>query len=409
MRLPVLLISTGATVGWFIGLLRWTGFRVAWLAVGLFGLLQLSLYHAGVGRGYWLLIGLAGIVFFSTLELERLQGRPLTAWAGLLVAGVLGCYTLLPFVYVLASAYSWLGLRAVGQRRWPRVGALAVFGLATLAGVALLYTPLLLVSGLHALIGNGFVATLPIREFWQGFPAYVWHTEGFLAGQRTLGAVLTLAGLLLAGRLFGLARADRLPAAAAGPLRQLGQPALWFMLLPYAVVLVQRVLPPERVLLYKAQFFFILLALGLDWLLRQSVSTRQLQLRQLLLGLGIALFGAYSVYAIVRVNPSARGTNAAYRDGLHWLAKQAPGPVLLPEPTQNLFFRLYAHTQVRHRRWQLDCQQRPGRTYVYVVAFPGRRGYFQPEFPFHPAYHNAAVDIYVVPAGYSFKSAAWLH
>ena len=409
MRLPVLLISTGVSVGWFAGLLRRAGFRVALLAVGLFSVLQLSLYHAGVGRGYWLLFGLAGIVFFSTLELRRTTGRPLAAWAGLLLAGVLGCYTMPPFVYVLASAYSWLGLQAVRERQWPRLGALLAFGLATLAGVALLYTPLLLVSGLDALTGNGYVATLQASVFWRGLPGYLWHTEGYLAGQRTLGAVVTLAGLLLAGRLFWLRRAGHLPATTAGTLHELGGPALWFMLLPYAVILGQRVFPPERVMLYKAQFFFILLALGFDWLLRQPATDGQLRLRQRTLGLGIALFTAYGIYAVVRVNPAARGTNAAYHDGLHWLATQPPGPVLLPEPTQNLFFRFYAHTQVRERSWQLDYQQQPGRAYAYVVAFPEKRGYFQPEFPFPPAYHNSGVAIYAVPAGYAFRSARWLH
>lgn len=409
MRLPVLLISTGASGLWFAGLLRRSSFRVALLAVGLFSVLQLSLYHAGVGRGYWLLIGLAGIVFFSTLELSRPGGRGRAAWAGLLLAGMLGCYTVPPFVYVLASAYSWLGLLAVRGRQWPRLGALLAFGLATLAGAALLYTPLLLVSGFGQLAGNGYVATLPLGDFWRGLPAYVWHTEGFLAGQRTLGAFITVAGLVLAGWLLGRYRAGQLPAATAAQLKQLGWPALWFMLLPYALILVQRVYPPERVMLYKAQCFFIVLALGLDWLLQQSASVGQLRRRQRLLELGIALFAAYGVYSVVRVNPAARDTNAAYHDGLHWLAMQPAGPVLLPEPTQNLFFRFYAHTQVRQRPWQLDYAQQPGRAYRYVVAFPNRRGYFQPEFPFPPVYHNSAVDIYAVPAGYEFNSSSWLH
>jgi hypothetical protein len=409
MRLPVLLISTGATVFWFAGLLRRSSFGAALLAVGLFSVLQLSLYHAGVGRGYWLLIGLAGVVFFSTLELSHGRGRHLAAWTGLLVAGVLGCYTVPPFVYVLASAYSWLGLQALRPLHWPRLRTLLVFGLATLAGATLLYTPLLLVSGLDALTGNGYVAPLPLGDFGRGLPGYVWHTESFLAGQRTLGGAITLAGLLLACRLFWLARAGRLPAGFAEQLQRLGWPALWFMLLPYSVILVQRVFPPERVMLYKAQFFFVLLALGLVWLLQQPVKPVAARRRQQLLGLAVALFTAYGAYAVVRVNPAARGSNAAYHDGLHWLASQPAGPVLLPEPTQNLFFRFYAHTQVRERGWQFDYRQRPARAYRYVVAFPNRRGYFQPEFPFPPAYHNAAVEIYAVPSGYAFRSAAWLH
>ena len=409
MRLPVLLISTGASVLWFSGLRRRAGFRVALLAVVLFGLLQLSLYHAGVGRGYWLLIGLAGVVFFSMLELSRPGGRHLAAWAGLLVAGVLGCYTVPPFVYVLASAYSWLGLAALRARQFRRVVALLGHGLATLAAAGLLYTPLLLVSGWDALAGNGYVARLPAGEFWRGLPGYVWHTEGFLAGQRTLGGLITIGGLVLAGRLLRLARTGRLPTRTAETLRTLGHPALWCMALPYALLLVQRVFPPERVMLYKAQFFFILLAVGIDWMLQQPATPKQHRVRRLALGLGVTLFGGYGVFSVVRVNPAAVGTNASYHAGLHWLATQPPGSVLLPEPTQNLFFRFYAHTQVRQRPWQFDYRQQPGRAYRYVVAFPNRRGYFQPEFSFLPAYQNADVVIYRVPPGLRFSSAAWLH
>ncbi|WP_460502851.1 hypothetical protein [Hymenobacter agri] len=409
MRLPVLLISTAATVRWFTGLLRWASFRVALLAVGLFSVLQLSLYHAGAGRGYWLMIWLAGIVFFATLELHQRNGRHLTAWTALLGAGILGCYTVPPFVYVLASAYSWLGLQAMRQSQMSRLIALLVFALATLSGAGLLYAPLLLVSGWNALAGNGYVARLPPADFWRGLPGYLWYTEGFLAGQRTLGAGITLAGLLLLCRLRWLARAHRLPGQTLAQLHRLGPPALWFMLLPYGLIVLQRVFPPERVMLYKAQFFFILLAVGLDWWLRQPATLGRMYARRAMLGAAITVFAAYGVYTIVRVNPTARGTNASYRDGLLWLATQPTGAVLLPEPTQHLFFRFYAHGMERPHTWQFDYRQQPGRAYRYVVAFPNRRGYFQPEFPFPAAYHNSSVDIYVVPENYKLQITSWLH
>ncbi|WP_151088535.1 hypothetical protein [Hymenobacter baengnokdamensis] len=77
MRLPVLLVSTAATVGWFLALLRRSSFGVALLAVGWFGLLSTGLYYAATGRGYWQLIGLGGIGFGSMLTLlEPVAGQP---------------------------------------------------------------------------------------------------------------------------------------------------------------------------------------------------------------------------------------------------------------------------------------------------------------------------------------------
>ena len=408
MRLPVLLICTAATIILFVGLLRRAGFGVAAGAVTLFSCLQLSLYHAGVGRGYWLVILLAGVVFFSTLTLSRARGRHRAAGLALALAGVLGCYTVPPFVYVLASAFSWLGLVYGWRRRWRQLGQLgalgALIGLTTVA----LYTPLLLVSGGGSLVGNGYVTALALGTFWRGLPGYVWHNEGFLAGQRTLGALITLPVLALTGWLLYLARTGQLPAPQARRWRRLGWPALWFVSLPYALILVQRVYPPERVLLYKAFFFFILAALVGDWLLTQWPAPGHRWPRRAL-AIAAILFVAYETYSVVRVNPAARGTNAAYHAGLRWLVTQPPGPVLIPEPTHNLFFRFYAHSEQRQRPWRIDNDQQAQTRYAYVVAFPNKRGFFQPQFLFAPAYQNAEVEIYVVPKGYLLITKTWRH
>jgi len=408
MRLPVLLVSTGATVFLFAALRRRAGFRVAAVAVSLFSWLQLSLYHAGAGRGYWLMTGLACVVFFSTLELMLMRGRHRAAWAGLVLAGVLGCYTVPPFVYVLASAFSWLALAYGWQRQWAQLGQLVGAGIIITLGTGVLYAPLLLVSGLGSLAGNGYVAALAPAIFWEGLPGYIWHNEGFLAGQRTLGALITLPVLALVGWLFHLARRKELPAWPAQRLQRLALPALWFGSLPYALIVVQRVFPPERTLLYKAFFFFILLGLVVDWLLAQGLAaTHRLPRRALLVA--AVLFAGYETYSVERVNPNARRTNAAYRAGLRWLASQPPGPVLAPEPTHNLFFRFYAHSQERQRLWRIDNDQQGQTRYAYVVAFPHKRGFFQPEFSFAPAYQNAEVEIYVVPKGYPLVTRQWRH
>ncbi|MBF9220350.1 hypothetical protein [Hymenobacter ruricola] len=408
MRLPVLLQSTAATVLLFVGLVRRTRFRVALVAVGLFCGLQLSLYHAGVGRGYWLFILLAVVGFFSTLELGRPGGRHRAAWLGLVLAGVLGTYTVPPFLYVLASAYSWLGLRLLRRRAWAEAGPLVVAGLGTVAGTALLYAPLMLISGGKALVATNNVGPMGLDAFWAGLPGYLWHTEGFLAGQRTLGALLTLPVLALLAWLWRHHQTNQPDEDRAHELRQVGGPALWFMLLPYAVILVQRVFPPERVMLYKAAFFFLLTGLVVDWALARWSAKELPWLRPALVALAV-LFGTYETYSVVRVNPVARSNDAAYRAGLHWLAAQPPGAVLAPEVTHNLFLRFYAHTEVRERAWHIDHDQRPGIRYAYVVAFPGKRGFFQPLFPFPPAFQNAELEIYRVPATYPLDSKSWRH
>ena len=300
MRLPVLLTSLAGTLVLFAGLRRWLGVGLSALAVGAFSWLQLSLYYAAAGRGYWLVNLLVGVVFFSLLKLCEQTAGQRSAWLGLVGAAILGCYTVPTFGYVLAAAFSWLGGQALWQRAYRLVLATGGVGVVVAGGVGLLYAPLLFVSGPAALLANPYVQAWPWTRFWQALPAYVWLTEGFLAGQQRIGAVLTMLVLGLFGRLWWRAATGQLSAARARRVLRVGLPALWFGVLPYAVLLVQRVQPPERTLLFKAWFFFILVALVTeDWLWHRPA-------RRWPAAVAGSLFLLYEAGTAVRLNYKAR-------------------------------------------------------------------------------------------------------
>lgn len=327
MRLPVLLTSLAGTLVLFAGLRRWVGVGVAAGAAGAFSWLQLSLYYAATGRGYWLVNLLTGTVFFCLLKLcERTAGQR-AAWLGLLGAAVLGCYTVPTFVYVLAAAFSWLGVQALRPRVARRqLAVVGVVGVLAGVGAGLLYAPLLLVSGPAALLANPYVQSWPWAAYWRALPAYVWLTEGFLAGQRSVGAVLTVVVLGLFCRLWYRAATGQLPGAQAGRVRQVGLPALWFMLVPYALLLAQRVQPPERTLLYKAWFFFILVALlAEEWPWHRPG-------RRWLAAVGGGLFLGYQAGTAVRLNYKARHLPVDSRavHAHHIALRGAASPLIAP-------------------------------------------------------------------------------
>ncbi len=399
MRLPVLLIATATTGLLFAGLLNErVRFRPALLTVVLFGVTQLSLYHAAVGRGYWLLTGMAAITFFCTLALSSGTSRPRAAWAGILISGVLGAYTVPTFALVLASAFSWLGLHYWRRRDWPGLARLSATGSLIVTSALLLYAPLLFVSGPGIFFSNGFVSPHPMVEFAQMLPHFLWETEGFLAGQIKIGALLTIAGLGAAIILLRRARRGQLSAALVAPWERLAPAALWFMALPYAVIIIQRVYAPGRTLMYKAFFFYLLLALVVEWLLQIRPGSRLQRGLRPAMGAIALLWGAYQVNCIVRDNRRPSQDNADFHAAFAWLAGQPQGRVLVPDPTHNVFLNLYFRAERPEQRWQLAGRPQPGTYYAYVVAFPDRRGYFQPRFTYPPAYHNREVDIYRVPA-----------
>jgi hypothetical protein len=110
------------------------------------------------------------------------------------------------------------------------------------------------------------------------------------------------------------------------------------------------------------------------------------------------LWTGYQFESLWRDNRVPRQHNADYHAAFAWLASQPLAPVLVPEPTHSIFLRLYFLSERPSQPWQLDGRPQAGRAYRYVVAFPNKRGYFQPIFTIKPAYQNPEVEIYRVPA-----------
>jgi hypothetical protein len=273
MRLPVLLLGAVGTLGWYLLLLVRTNFRVAALAVGLFSCLQLSLFVAAQGRGYGLLLALSGLGFDSVLTLSTPAGgrsRQLP-WLALALLGPLGLYTVPTFAYFLFSAYTWLAGWWLLHRAWRSLVQLVLLVGGTLLAATLLYAPLLLVSGFEALGHNRYVRPVPdVAAYWRSLPATLWVMEGRLSAEKHVGGVLVLAVVLASVYLArrNWRAAGRRVTAASGLLLF----ALWSIASPYLLMVVQQVRAPERTLLYKSQFFFLLAALVLEQLWRPAAA-----------------------------------------------------------------------------------------------------------------------------------------
>ncbi|MGI4762179.1 MAG: hypothetical protein ACRYF0_15835 [Janthinobacterium lividum] len=366
-RLPVLLVSTGATALWFLALLRRSSFRVAALAVGLFCLLLESLYYAAVGRGYWLLVGLGAGTFFALLALRaRTPHRQRVAALTLVASGALGLYTVPTHLLLLAPAYAWWLLGAVRRRDGRALATLLGLGALTALVTGLLYAPLLLVSGPDLLLHHRYVAPLSPAEFW----GYVVTTLR-QPYQLLVWTPLTLASLGAWWLLARRARAGRLPPELARWVHELGLPSAWLLLTPYVISVAQRSYPPERTLLYKAQYTSILLALAADWALRRARGRR---------GVRVALAGAGLAFGALQLGRVAK-QEALWRVGLGrqraqpavvWLAGRAPGPILAPEPAQRFVLRFYSNHVLGRAPWGLDARPRPGVRYRYVLRGPGQ-------------------------------------
>jgi len=112
---------------------------------------------------------------------ELLRGAPWTLWVAFSILGALGLYTVPVAIYPLGAVALWIALgtirraganpAAIGRGLAPL--AAATLGVVALAGI--LYSPILVSSGLGALTSNKLAAPLTFAHFAKLLPRFTWE------------------------------------------------------------------------------------------------------------------------------------------------------------------------------------------------------------------------------------------
>jgi hypothetical protein len=375
--LPTLLGLALLPLGYAM-LLRYLRFEAATLGWGLFNLSPLPAFYAVAGRGYgWALAALlAGL--WASMELLRPEGLACgarqRAWAIFMLSAVLGLYAVPTHLYGLLG----LGLvLLVGFSRWQgprRALNLLHLTLATLGiglTVAVLYAPVVAVSGLPALVANRYVIREPFDVFWANVGSYyLLGTASELLGRRETSASL----FVLIAVLGPLAlRWGGLPEAA----RRLGWLAYTQLVLWLPLLLVQRVYAPARTLLAVLLFLFVVAAVVGQAVLHRLRPAWQSQPTPLALLLALLLvLSGYSVYRLRReqavINSQIQLQEQLAR-AYTWMQARRPSRVLVPQSLGA--FALFWH------HFALDAGQAP-----LPLVLPDVASHFPPATKPGPVY-----------------------
>ena len=179
-------------------------------------------------------------------------------WALLAVLSALAFYTIPTALYAIGGLYVWLllaiWLENPADKRRPLLLAFALTVIAGAALTLLLYAPVLIVSGLGAIVRNSYVVAQPFSDFAAQLPAGIGRT----LGQWHNAIPVFWLPVLFVGLVVGLCWHRRV---ADHPVPLLLPLVLWSLL----VVLVQRVIPFERVWLFLLPLYFGAAAAGIVW------------------------------------------------------------------------------------------------------------------------------------------------
>ena len=223
---------------------------------------QLIIYSTNA-RGYTIQALIFLILLLLAIyikETDRLSG-----WIGLVLFSALGFYTIPTMLYFFFPVIIWMLLSAVYRdtctSRTVFIKKLAIAFVLVVLIVVLLYLPPAINSGLSNIIANPWVKSLSLSSFIQGFPGNMkaawtaWNT----------GIPLFMTVLLVAGFLLSMLFYKRIA-------RHRINLALVVLGLCLPLLLIQRVLPPERIWLPLLPLYFGYCAAGLFYVGEISIN-----------------------------------------------------------------------------------------------------------------------------------------
>ena len=360
LRLPVLLAGVALIPLAGVWASGRCGPHAALLCMALVASSPMLIDYSVNARGYMFLA--AAAILLETC-LERVDAdRPyrILAWCGAWLAMVLGLWAMPIMVYPLAGCLGWFVLSPLPDRNRfrERISAVLVFAALGLLTVASLYAPAYVFRGLVA-FQNPFVHPLAFSDWIRESPA-AWRS----AFERWCAGLLPLpccCALLIAG----LAALARRPALA------------WRIGCMFGATLVlmalHRVAPPTRLFLFLAPWFYLVVALGIEFLIGKLPHAGRWDVWVSLVVTVAGIVYAAAKYPVIG-EPSFRDSLVSVRDAVGRIqleaeASRGKGAVLmapLPCDVPALYYFAQRGMSVPINRSPLPDEV------IWLIALPGQ-------------------------------------
>ncbi len=284
-------------------------------------------------RGYTL-VGLFFLLLLALAVYLR-HRRNSAGWALFALFTTLGFYTVPIMLYPFGIVALWLFLticvESRGQQRLLLIRNLVVASVAAGVATLVLYLPAIERSGLHAVIGNQWVASLTLAQFTTGFPGFL-NTIRQEWNAFVVPAIvqLVLIGFIVGALWYALRGRFRVPLLAVA--------VVWIG----ATMAVQRVLPFSRVFLFLLPLGLMIACAGwvafLEWLPRGPRTALVIAGASALIAWGapIALHNSTAPVSDGDMEPMAAYLQTQLRPG-------DKATIVLVEPNLEYYFRLHEY------------------------------------------------------------------
>ena len=274
--------------------------HTALLTTGLMAISSALIEYATNARGY----ALIALFFFFTIAIANYLRKKHNTVAWIILSGLsaIGFYTVPVMLYPFGTIMLWISLMA-----WKNdfslnfintIRHLFVYGLLTLLLTGLLYFPVILASGVDAIIANRFVQPLSIMAFLDRLPLRL--SEVWTQWSRDFPNIISL--ILCIATIISVVFHQRIATHGIS----LAIPAVLFLVIALPT---QGVLPPARVWLYLLPLFFLLSASGITHLLQKLYTHQKCTRAVVVSALGLCICGTVgATHTLNQYYPYGPGT-----------------------------------------------------------------------------------------------------
>lgn len=251
VRLPAFLAGVSLIPAGYLAARMFFSTDTALVASALIAFFPILINYTTNARGYTLVSLFTLLLLGLGAYLKHRDNR--AAWALMILFSVLGLYTVPTMLFPFGAISLWLLLSRLFQRKNalrfdPFLRHLILFGVLTALLVLLLYTPIVLVTGMEKIVGSTFVASIDGQRFWRVLVRRLTQTwDVFTKGVPTIVVWILVLGFVV---------------AAIFRWKKMAFPFI-LVLFSAAVVLLRRVVPFDRMWLFAVPIFLIWAAAGL--------------------------------------------------------------------------------------------------------------------------------------------------
>ncbi len=185
LRIPNLITALFSSLIFFYTFAKMFEKKIAFLLLPIFCFVFGILQYAYLSRGYILVVFSFLICFYATMKLTSQNENVKNNRKYLIylsVGGLVGFATMPSFLYPYFTCMSFVVAFKIAKKDFTVIKPIIISGIVTTILVILFYTPMLIVSGLNAIINNEYVAPISRLDVIQNLYSHFDGTFGFLFG-----------------------------------------------------------------------------------------------------------------------------------------------------------------------------------------------------------------------------------